>query len=248
MSLEFPVHTPEQVQYFEEVGAHFPLVEDVIVNATFGENRAVPSSVNTINLGQLGTDITSLRERSSVLGNNLEVGSFIYVTFDARIEAFEKIIECDKKFDLPFEPDLGIINIQASTPQERQSRLIGALVHTHPTDSPNTGFDLLSMLLEENHPYSAVASIVATPQYNYAVFRGYRTPFMSYEKAFNILKTDEENYEIDFWNSINSGMTREETLALLDKKTDEYYKKSYQRFGLQHFVGASDSGILRKIK
>lgn len=215
--------------------------KEVLLQSAFSPGRAIADSVRDIDLGIFAEESEGMRHQTLHDLQRREFGKLVVVTNNRMVLLHSKLTSGDEK-SVRQVLEINIFNPDILLPWfQRQDRIIGADIHSHPIELPPGSDDLAPILIGDFDKSAQAAIFIVTPARNIVIFRGAGAPQFTRAQI---------NEKIQMWEKLmkerveqfrEPNMPVGEQLILNDKARNALLRSIAQKYHLKIFIGDAES-------
>lgn len=184
-------------------------IKELLIEATFAQNRALRPGVKVIDLGILGEEAERIQDRSS----QLPVGSRIEFAIPALVSNTKKLLLRREEISGTIgsaEAGIGVNlrpNYENLSKIERQELFIATHIHNLIYPLPPSPNDFRKFFAEDSHPYSETCVFISNPLEKIVIFRGENTPGWGVDDLLAKVEKWNRNLKIYRFRAITTSLT-----------------------------------------
>lgn len=228
-------------------GPYHRSLKESLIEATFDPNRAISDSVRSIDVFDFRQDINSLLRLSQQDPLHRETGKVVYVTSDKRVLVQNDFIQGTETSVVP------MLTMKVNVAQRmgpkviRQDRYLGTVLHTHGvSNTPPSPADLKPPFHDDFKLEAASAAFIITPERNYAIYRGERTPMLPDNESTRLVEKWNRALENRVEQHIDYLMTPTQVTDIHNRANAALLRDIVKRYDLRMFTGPQIGNILTR--
>lgn len=224
-----------------------PLLRNILAKYAFRPGRAIPSDINSLNLGVFQDEAMYLANNCFLDAENRDSGKLIYVTGEGKVLVPIRFFQSYIKGMLPMLGIVSTVEKEVAEQGKLSEPYLAMAIHSHGnTDLSFSATDLQLLILGDFVPGATVASFIAGRTKNMLFFRGENTPQLNEEETEKRAKLWIWQLKERVGQFTNAGMSKEEALGIADIAERTLLKQICERYDLKYFSGSTDQAIVTK--
>lgn len=231
----------------KEKNKQVPLLRDMLVEYVFKPGRAIPPSIDSLDLGVFQDEAMQLANSCLLDAGNRDSGKLIYVTGDRKVLVPIHPFQSRVIGVLPMSGAISAVKKEVAEKEKLRELYLAMIIHSYGnTDLSFSAIDLLLLMLGDSEPRASVASLIAGRTKNMLFFRGENAPQLDEEEAEKKAKLWIWQLKERIGQFIKLGMNKEEVLGIVDVAGKTLLRQICAKYDLQFFSGETDSNIVTK--
>lgn len=231
----------------KEKNKQVPLLRDILAEYAFKPGRAIPSGINSLDLGVFQDEAMQLANNCFLDAENKDSGKLIYVTGEGKVLVPIHFFQSYIKGVLPMLIVTSTVKKEVAEKRKLRELYLAMVIHSNGNkDWSFSATDLLLLMLGDSVPGASVASFTVGRTRNMLFFRGENAPQLDEEEAEKKAKLWIWQLKERIGQFIKLGMNKEEVLGIVDVAGKTLLRQICAKYDLQFFSGETDSNIVTK--
>lgn len=224
-----------------------PLLRNILAEYAFKPGRAIPSDVNSLDLGVFQGEAMQLANNCFLDAENKDSGKLIYVTGEKKVMVPIRFFQSYINGVLPMLGVTSAVKKEVAEKEKLREPYLVMVIHSHGnTDLSFSATDLLLLMLGDSVPGASVASFIVGRTKNMLFFRGENTPQFDVEEAKKKAKLWTWQLNERVGQFIKPGMNKEEVLGIVGRVEKTLLRQICKKYDLKYFSGLTNSPIVTK--